>query len=218
VAANLAAVTAAVASAHDTLLSVEVLCDWHRTLMTGSPTPGRYVGVVRDEQGWIGGTSPFDAVLVTPPGEHLPELLADLVAYAGLSMFRFGQLDPWVKWFADAVRGAGREQRDLVRHVGELEERWRAQLKGPRQGRALRSDALAWDVLELLPRHLVLTATLVAEQTSSTTRAARGALRELADAGVLVEHVPGGHRREGRPPRLFVSPEFLALAGSSPLT
>lgn len=280
VAANLAAVTDAVA-AHDTPMSVELLCGWHRTLMTGSPTPGRYVGAVREEQGWIGGTSPFDAALVTPPAEYLPGLLADLVAYAnrddvdpvaqaaiahaqfevihpfgdgngrigrvlvawlltrrlnlvtpppvsarlaadtggylsGLSMFRFGQLDPWVAWFADAVAGAGREQRELVRHVGELQARWRAQLGGPRQGRSLRGDALAWEVLELLPQQLVLTAALVAERTGSTTRAARGALYDLADAGVLVEHAPGGPRRRGRPALIFVSPDLLALAGSSP--
>ncbi|HXC19436.1 MAG TPA: Fic family protein, partial [Acidimicrobiales bacterium] len=44
-------------------------------------TPERYVGVVRDEQGWIGGTSPLDAHLVTPPPSELPVLLDDLVSY-----------------------------------------------------------------------------------------------------------------------------------------
>ncbi len=47
--------------------------------MTGSPTPSRYVGVIRSEQGWIGGTSPLDAHLVTPPPEYLADLLEDLV-------------------------------------------------------------------------------------------------------------------------------------------
>ncbi|MGH9069415.1 MAG: Fic family protein [Acidimicrobiales bacterium] len=64
---------------------VAVLCQWHRTLMTGSPTPERYVGTIRDQQGWIGGTSPFDAHLVTPPPDELPALLADLVDYANRS-------------------------------------------------------------------------------------------------------------------------------------
>jgi Fic family protein len=82
VASNLTAVSEAVASAGaGAPLSVATLCDWHRTLMTGSPTPERYVGVVRDEQGWIGGTSPLDATLVTPPPAELPGLLDDLVAY-----------------------------------------------------------------------------------------------------------------------------------------
>jgi Fic family protein len=37
--------------------------------------------VIRDEQGWIGGSSPLDAHLVTPPPAELPVLLDDLVAY-----------------------------------------------------------------------------------------------------------------------------------------
>jgi Fic family protein len=83
VASNLAAISEAVTGAESgTELSLEALCAWHRTLMTGSPTPERYVGTIRDEQGWIGGTSPLDAHLVTPPPGELPALLDDLVTYA----------------------------------------------------------------------------------------------------------------------------------------
>ncbi|HMK98588.1 MAG TPA: Fic family protein [Acidimicrobiales bacterium] len=82
VASNLAAVSEAVSSAETPApLSVEALCDWQRVLMRGSPTPERYVGRLRDEQGWICGTSPLDAHLVTPPATELPGLLEDLVAY-----------------------------------------------------------------------------------------------------------------------------------------
>jgi Fic family protein len=82
VASNLAAVTEAVASAEGVApLSIETLCAWHRTLMTGSPTPERYIGVIRNEQGWIGGTSPLDAHLVTPPASELAALLNDLITY-----------------------------------------------------------------------------------------------------------------------------------------
>ena len=44
VAANLAAVTEAIEEAHAGPLTVESLCRWHRTLMTGSPTPAQHVG------------------------------------------------------------------------------------------------------------------------------------------------------------------------------
>ena len=179
VAANLAAVTQALEEAHAGPLTVESMCRWHRTLMTGSPTPSRHVGVVRTEQGWIGGTSPLDAHLVTPPPDYVPDLLDDLVAYvnrrhvdpvsqaaiahaqfelihpfgdgngrvgrvliawvlvrrlslvtpppvstriaadvggytSGLVLFRLGDHDRWVQWFADAVSGAGRAQQELV--------------------------------------------------------------------------------------------------------
>jgi Fic family protein len=90
VASNLAAVSSAVASAEtDAPVSVEMLCEWHRTLMTGSPTPERYVGAIRDEQAWIGGSSPLDAHLVTPPPAEIPALLDDLIAYTNR-----GDIDP----------------------------------------------------------------------------------------------------------------------------
>jgi Fic family protein len=81
VAANLAAVSEAIEQASERPLTVEVLCGWHRTLMTGSPAPARHVGTLREEQGWIGGTSPLDAHLVTPPPSEVPALVDDLVAY-----------------------------------------------------------------------------------------------------------------------------------------
>lgn len=82
VAANSAALGAAVADAHERALDVDLMCAWHALLMAGSPLLGRHVGAVRREQGWIGGTSPLDAALVTPPPDHLPALLADLCDYA----------------------------------------------------------------------------------------------------------------------------------------
>ncbi|HEV3449900.1 MAG TPA: Fic family protein [Acidimicrobiia bacterium] len=280
VAANLAAVTDALTAAPEPL-SVTRLRDWHRTLMAGSPLPGRFVGVVRDEQGWIGGTSPLDAALVTPPPDRLGELLDDLVAYAnrrdvdpvaqaaiahaqfeiihpftdgngrigrvlvswllsrrlalvvpppvstglaadrdgylaGLSLFRLGQHDRWVSWFAYVAGGAGAAEVALVRAVDELQARWRRRLARPRDGRALRRDALAWRVLDLLPRHLVLTAGLVAQELGGTARAAANALAELVDAGVLEEHPVDVPAVRGRPPRRYVSPELLAVARAGP--
>jgi Fic family protein len=121
VAANLVAVTAAVADAASTAFSVDLMCRWHRTLMTGSPTPQRLVGRIRDEQGWIGGTSPFDAVLVTPPPDRLTDLLGDLVDYvnrndidpvtqAAVAHVQFEMVHP----FGD---GNGRVGRALVAYI-----------------------------------------------------------------------------------------------------
>lgn len=283
VAANLAAVTEALEDAHAGPLTVDSLCRWHRTLMTGSPTPSRHVGVVRDEQGWIGGTSPLDAHLVTPPPERVPELLADLVAYvnrtdddpvsqaaiahaqfevihpfadgngrvgrvliawmlarrlslvmpppvstriaadvggysSGLVLFRLGDHERWVRWFAEAVSGAGRAQEDLVAAVQELRQAWAERLSGPREGgRRLRSNAAAWRALDLLPRYLVLTGPVVAGELGIPLKSASAALRDLAAAGVLVEHGTVRQDGPGRPRRLFTSPELLGLAGSNPL-
>src|SRR5215212_2626618 len=190
VAANLAAVTEAIDGANTGPLTVESLCGWHRMLMTGSPTPAQHVGVLRSEQGWIGGASPLDAHLVTPPPEEVPALVEDLIDYvnrddvdpvsqaaiahaqfeivhpfadgngrvgrvlvawilvrrlslvtpppvstriaadvggygSGLVLFRMGDHDAWVRWFADAVSGAGRAQRELVESVEQLRDTWR---------------------------------------------------------------------------------------------
>jgi len=283
VAANLAAVTEAVDAAHGAPLTVGLLCDWHRTLMAGSPLPGRYVGVIRDEQGWIGGSSPLDAALVTPPPDRLDALLTDLVEYAnrddehldpivqaavahaqfetihpfgdgngrvgrvlvswvvtrrlrlvtpppistriaadrhgylaGLGLFRLGSPDAWVRWFADTVSGAGRVQRELVRQVDVIRRDWRTRLAGDGTGRTVRRDALAWQVLDLLPAHLLLTAPGLAALTGQHLRTVQKALGTLVDVGVLAEHTPTGPRPVGRPTRLYISPDLLALAGTSP--
>lgn len=283
VAANLAAVSDAVEEAHAGPLHVDGLCRWHRILMTGSPTPAQHVGVLRTEQGWIGGTSPLDAHLVTPPPDAVPALVEDLVAYverddvdpvsqaaiahaqfevihpfadgngrvgrvlvawilvrrlalvipppvsarfaadvggygAGLVLFRMGEHDAWVRWFADVVSGAGRAQQELVASVERLQRDWRERLSSPRPGsRRMRSDAAAWRVLALLPRHLVLTGPIVADELGVPLKSANAALRDLVDAGVLVEHGTVRGTGRGRPSRLYTSVELLGLTGSNPL-
>jgi Fic family protein len=283
VAANLTAVSEATEEAHAGALTVDSLCRWHRTLMTGSPTPAQHVGALRTEQGWIGGTSPLDAHLVTPPADEVPALVDDLVAYvnrgdidpvcqaaiahaqfevihpfadgngrvgrvlvawilvrrlalitpppvsariaadvggygSGLVLFRMGDHDAWVRWFAEAVSGAGRAHQELVASVERLQRQWREQLSEPRHGaRRVRSDAAAWRALDLLPRHLVLTGPVVAREIGVPLKSANAALRELVDAGILIEHGTVQGRGRGRPSRLYTSPELLGLTGSSPL-
>ena len=283
VAANLAAVAEAIDAAHAGPLTVETLCGWHGTLMTGSPTPAQHVGVLRAEQGWIGGTSPLDAHLVTPPPDRVPALVDDLLAYvnrddvdpvsqaaiahaqfeiihpfadgngrvgrvliawilvrrlalvtpppvsariaadvggysSGLELFRRGDHDGWVRWFAQAVSGAGRSQRELVDSVHRLQGEWRERLGGPRgESRRVRSDAAAWRVLDLLPRHLVLTGMIVASELAIPLKSANAALGELVAAGVLVEHGTVQPTGRGRPSRLYASVELLGLTGSTPL-
>lgn len=283
VAANLAATSHAVDHASGSApLTLDLVRDWHAELMRGSPTPARQVGEVRDQQGWIGGTSPLDAHLVTPPPDELPRLLDDLLTYvnrdnvdpvaqsaiahaqfevihpfadgngrigrvlvswlltrrlallapppvsvrlaadvggyaAGLTRFRFGATNGWVGWFADAVSGAGEAQRDLVAQVEQLKAEWRERLRSLKGVRSLRSDASAWDVLDLLPRHLLLTSRVVSDELGLTPKAARDALDTLAHAGVLETHDAVAVTGRGRPAILFVSSELLGLTGSSPL-
>jgi Fic family protein len=278
VSANLDAVTSALQNAANSELTTETLKEWHATLMAGSPTPERYVGVFRTEQGWIGGHDPTDAHLVTPPPGAIDGLLSDLIAYvrrtdvdpiaqaaiahaqfevihpfadgngrvgrvliawilarrlsllspppvsvaiasdvggysSGLTLFRLGDLDAWVQWFAEAIRRAARSQRQLVVALEGLKVHWSEQLSGQK---TLRSDATARLALDLIPRYIALTSDVVARELRVSTKVALDALRQLEERGVLLEY--GTLRRgRGQPSKLYVSRELLALAGSTPL-
>jgi Fic family protein len=59
-------------------VSVRLLCDAHRLLMDGARGAGKQPGELRRSQNWIGGTRPGNAVLVPPPAEKVPALLADM--------------------------------------------------------------------------------------------------------------------------------------------
>ncbi len=63
-------------------ITLEGLLEVHKLLMDRSPNPD-LGGVLREEQGWIGGGSfnPCSAAYVPPPPDRVPELMRDLVAY-----------------------------------------------------------------------------------------------------------------------------------------
>jgi hypothetical protein len=156
--------------------------------------------------------------LVTPPPVST-RIAADVGGYSsGLVLFRRGDHGGWVQWFADAVSGAGRAQRELVAAVHDLRRAWEERLAVPRDGaRRLRSNAAAWRVLDLLPRHLVLTGPDLAGELGIPLKSASAALHDLVEAGILVEHGAVRRKGRGRPSRLYASTELLGLAGSNPL-
>lgn len=156
--------------------------------------------------------------LVTPPPVSI-RIAADVGGYsAGLVLFRMGDHNAWVRWFADVVSGAGRAQLELVASVARLQREWRDRLAAPRVGTTrLRSNAAAWRLLDLLTRHLVLTGPTVAAELGIALKSASAALRQLVDAGILVEHGTVQPNGRGRPSRLYTSPELLGLTGANPL-
>jgi Fic family protein len=81
VADNLVVVHDAVRSSRRAL-SATSLHRWHRRLMRHGDLPRELVGAFRDAQGWIGGTSPIDAVSVPPPPDAVPSLMRDLIVFA----------------------------------------------------------------------------------------------------------------------------------------
>lgn len=268
VANNLAVVADATRTADP--VSVELFHDWHRRLMRGPHgwLPAEMVGRFRTAQGWIGGTSPLDAALVTAPPEAVPALMEDLVGYlrrtdvdpvtqaavahaqlecihpygdgngrigrvligwllvrrlgltlpppvsvpiavdrggylAGLTQFRLGEVEPWVRWFADVVKRASEATMTLFDQVLALREQWRKELSG------VRADSAAHRVIELLPQFPVLSAATVAEQVGVSERAARTVLSVLGERGILEPFAPA-HTPPGRPRHWWVAPSLLA--------
>ncbi|GBE24716.1 adenosine monophosphate-protein transferase SoFic [bacterium BMS3Bbin02] len=63
-------------------LSIDALHSWHTRLMDNSTLSDELIGTFRPSPGWIGGTSPLDAVYVPPPPKYVDELMADLVGFA----------------------------------------------------------------------------------------------------------------------------------------
>jgi Fic family protein len=59
-------------------ISVRLLCEAHRLLLSGARGANKQPGELRRSQNWIGGTRPGNAVFVPAPPEHVAELLSQM--------------------------------------------------------------------------------------------------------------------------------------------
>ncbi len=143
--------------------------------------------------------------LHTPPPLSV-RIAADIGGYlSGLTLFRLGHPDPWVRWFADALLASANAERALIDSARALRVQWEARLAD------VRSDAAAHRALALLPAHPVLDAATLARELEISERAARGALHALRTHGILEPFQPPRGAR-GRPARWYLAGELLALA------
>ena len=113
-------------------LSMRLLNDTHRRLMSGVRGANKMPGEIRRSQNWIGGSRPGNAVFVPPPAHMLPALLSALESWlhadsdlppltrAGLAHGQFETIHPYLD-------GNGRIGRLLI---GLLLEHW-GLLKAP---------------------------------------------------------------------------------------
>jgi len=141
-----------------------------------------------------------------PPPVSL-EMARDIGGYqAGLTLFRQGQVDTWVRWFADAVGASAERSSAILAAVAALQDSWRSKIAG------VRSDAAARRLCELLPEHPVLSSALVAELLGVSEQAGRVALDELTKRSILAE-LPVRTGRVGRPRRWYAAEDLLDLLG-----
>ena len=141
-----------------------------------------------------------------PPPVSL-EMARDIGGYqAGLTLFRQGQVDTWVRWFADAVGASAERSSAILAAVAALQDSWRSKIAD------VRSDAAARRLCELLPEHPVLSSALVAELLGVSEQAGRVALDELTKRSILAE-LPVRPGRAGRPRRWYAAEDLLDLLG-----
>jgi Fic family protein len=108
-------------------------------------------------------------------------LLTDRDTYFdALDAYRSGKIDPIVEAFADAAFRAVVNGRELVTDLRSVTAAWRDEVHA-------RRDAAAWGLLELLTRQPVVTTTLVQEALNISPPAARGAIEQLVEAGILTQ-------------------------------
>lgn len=111
----------------------------------------------------------------------------------GLTAFRGEGVELWVEQFAAASARAARLAASYVAAVRALQVSWREQLAA--SAGALRSDAVAWAIIDLLPERPVITAQTATAATGRVKTAVYGGIEQLVAAGVLA---PLGASRRNR--------------------
>jgi Fic family protein len=100
----------------------------------------------------------------------------------GLTGFRGDDIAEWIEYFAAAATRAALLARSYIAKVETLQMTWRERLSAHR---ALRSDSVAWMIIDLLPAYPIMTAAAAVAATGRDKSSVSRALEELCAAGVL---------------------------------
>lgn len=135
-------------------------------------------------------------------------LLTDTDAYfAALTSYRDGDLEPIISAFSNAAFRATANGRQLVEELHAVRDDWQSRIRARRQ-------ANAWRVADVLFRHPVISAALVARELSISPSNTYRALEPLLDAEVIVEFTDNKRNRLWRAPDVLGAlDQFAARAG-----
>jgi Fic family protein len=100
----------------------------------------------------------------------------------GLTQFRGDDVTAWISFFAASATRSARLAQRYVAEVEKLQIAWQQKL---RAHRALRSDSVAWRIIDLLPAHPIITAAAVIAATDRDKSGVSRAFDELCAAEVL---------------------------------
>ncbi len=146
---------------------------------------------------------PFSVFVARDPGGYL----------SGLTLYRMGELAPWVRWFATTLERSASTATTLIGEVEMLTAEWRKRA-GTGTGRAVRDGATFWKVLEMLPEHPIVSANLIQERFEITNEAARQMLHRFESLAILspIELRSGN---PGRPVRWWAAKELIDIISRS---
>ncbi|MGI8775791.1 MAG: Fic family protein [Acidimicrobiales bacterium] len=123
---------------------------------------------------------------------------------SGLTRWRRGDVAGWIGWIAESISRSAEQVVDLIAYVDDLARRWEALVAD------VRADATAHRLLELVPRHLVVTAPMVADLLGVSAPTARDAIATLAARGIL-EPLDLRPVKPGRPVQWWMAGELLSV-------
>jgi Fic family protein len=135
-------------------------------------------------------------------------LLTDIDGYfAALTAYREGNPTAIVEAFGQAALRAIANGRKLVDDLHTVRHDWQERVPA-------RRDAAAWRVADLLLRHPVVNAALVAEELGIASQNTYRSLRPLVDVGVLIEFTDRKRNQLWRAPDVLEALDrFAARAG-----
>jgi Fic family protein len=149
---------------------------------------------------------PFSVFVARDPGGYL----------SGLTLYRMGELTPWVRWFATTLERSASMATSLIAEVEILTAEWRQRAGTSSTGerRAVRIGATFWGVLEMLPEHPIVSVQLIQERFQITNETARLVLHRFQSLGILspVELRSG---TPGRPARWWAAKELIDIIARS---
>lgn len=119
-------------------------------------------------------TPPISVVLATDKGRYLD----------GLAAFRTDDIGKWIEYFAAATASAAHLASVYLAAVEALTREWREKLAA--LPNAPRAGATAWVVIDALPAHPIISASIAATATERNKPSIYDALRQLENAGVLI--------------------------------
>jgi Fic family protein len=120
-------------------------------------------------------------------------LAADKERYVhGLTLFREGEVDGWIETFAVAAARSADLASAYLRAVRALQDEWRRRLE---ESVRPRSDAAAWQLIDVLPGYPVLTSPVAVAITRRSKPVVDNAIAQLVQAQVLTPLTEGRRNR-----------------------